>query len=248
MSDSKWRYGTTPLSAALNEQHAETARILLANGANLSSRDTLLNTPLHVASYFGMTSIVQEIMTTSPQKLNEQGYYPLDLALLRGHLETAQLLMGRTGIPNRVFFRTCHRGHLNTLKFMLEKTNQYNILQKSPVKWYNCTFLHIAIWRKYMAIAEYILEKNADINAIAKRSFTPLHCAVQAENYEAVPLLLRHGADINSVINTYRRIGLPPPISSAILFTDIFRDSTPSGSWKQMSQNGAAVGRTRGGC
>jgi Ankyrin repeats (3 copies) len=73
--------------------------------------------------------------------------------------------------------------------------------------------LHFAADKGDLARISEILAKGYDVNAFDVSHRTPLHDAVEHENFEAVELLLRSGADLNA--HDERFIGETPLAGSA---------------------------------
>jgi hypothetical protein len=61
-----------------------------------------------------------------------------------------------------------------------------------------CTLLHYACLHGKVAIAEYLIQKNADVNAQTKFGCTPIHWAAQQGSKEIFQLLIGKGANIRS--------------------------------------------------
>ncbi|MFP3027769.1 MAG: ankyrin repeat domain-containing protein [Wolbachia sp.] len=66
------------------------------------------------------------------------------------------------------------------------------------------TPLHIAVRYGHKEVAELLLNKGANVNAIERRKWTPLHTAVRYGHKEVAELLLDRGANVNAVDKTGR--------------------------------------------
>jgi ankyrin repeat protein len=64
--------------------------------------------------------------------------------------------------------------------------------------WGDTTPLLLAAQNDRTAIAEFLIQKGADVNASAKGGATPLHIAAQRNNRALAELLLAHKAKINA--------------------------------------------------
>ncbi|OAB82242.1 ankryin [Wolbachia endosymbiont of Laodelphax striatellus] len=63
------------------------------------------------------------------------------------------------------------------------------------------TPLHIAVRYVHKEVAELLLNKGANVNAVERRKWTPLHTAVKSGKVEVAELLLDRGANVNAVDN-----------------------------------------------
>lgn len=62
----------------------------------------------------------------------------------------------------------------------------------------DATALHDAVLRKCAAVAGFLLDNGADVNARKTNGLTPLHLAARNGDMPIIKLLLAHGADINA--------------------------------------------------
>jgi len=70
------------------------------------------------------------------------------------------------------------------------------------------TLLHAAVCTRNILCAQLLLEKNADVNAIDKNGFTPLHHAVRHKgNITMIQLLIDKKADVN--LKTHYTLATP---------------------------------------
>ncbi len=63
------------------------------------------------------------------------------------------------------------------------------------------TPLHIAVRYGHKEVAELLLNKGANVNAVERRKWTPLHTAVKSGKVQVAELLLDRGANVNAVDN-----------------------------------------------
>lgn len=116
-------------------------------------------------------------------------------------------------------------GNLDSVKTLLtahpELISAKNELGHSP--------LHSATYNGQTAVAEYLLSKGADINALTTSGSTPLHGAAFHNHPEAVKLLIAKGANLN-VANV---AGYMPLLSAAAAgHTEIVRTLIEAGADK----------------
>lgn len=124
------------------------------------------------AAAVGKTDRVLEILDNQPNLVDEyapDGFTPLGLASFFGHAEIVDLLLTRGANVN---------------------TASNNSQRVMP--------LHSAVASRHLAIAQALLDHNADVNAKQQDGFTPLHQAAHNGQLEMVELLLRHGASLDA--------------------------------------------------
>ena len=63
------------------------------------------------------------------------------------------------------------------------------------------TALHIAAWKGYAVVANYLIANGAEVNAKNNKGFTPLHMAAGYGRKDVVELLLANKADVNAKAN-----------------------------------------------
>lgn len=91
---SRNRNANTPLHAALAGRQAETAKLLIRQGADVNATDGSGYTPLHLAAHEGNAALVQLFLDAGadPQALTVAGQTPLDMAEAEGHTDVTNLL------------------------------------------------------------------------------------------------------------------------------------------------------------
>lgn len=86
--------GTTPLLLSLGLENEAIANYLINKGADINCSDRAGNRPIHLASYFGLTSTVKNLLINRAD-INirtEKGNLPLALAVNEGHREIIEIL------------------------------------------------------------------------------------------------------------------------------------------------------------
>jgi ankyrin repeat protein len=86
------------LSYAAKRGHKEIVELLIANGADVNTKDVVGMTPLHIAARRGHKEIV-ELLIDNGMDVNTKSYSgtPLDQAIRDKHPETADLLRKHGG-------------------------------------------------------------------------------------------------------------------------------------------------------
>ena len=128
----------TPLDVAIAEGKLEIAKFLFEKGGrpNLDVYRDRNETPVHWAAKFGHTAILKWVFTEggvlSLDMLNQddEGWFPLDHAIMSGELETVQLLWEIDGRPTLDMYRdgthtpvhsAAQSGYTKTLKWLFAK-------------------------------------------------------------------------------------------------------------------------------
>jgi ankyrin repeat protein len=160
--------GCLALQAAVDEDHVEIARMLLARKSEIPDVMT--------AAFAGDSARLTELlkMDESLVKLrNQDGMTPLQVAAREGHRDAVQTLIAAGA-------------NINTI-------DSPTRLYRSSRGW---TPLHYAVLAGKTDIAKLLLDKGAEVNPVDYRGrHTPLHLAAFAGNVELVTLLLEHKAD-----------------------------------------------------
>ena len=166
------------------------------------------------------------------------GHTPLDTALRFKHLKVCEILVEKGGAdPNRTscngttpFMIASHGGHLELVRLFKEKGGA-DVNKSTPAEpgppgggtggLERLTPLVIACQNGQVAVARYLAENGADVNALSGRGTTPLltFCEGWREGgggvqLEVVRLLLAGGARVNQVAADALRTALAPLLSS----------------------------------
>lgn len=198
--------GRTALHVAARAGRREVAQLLLAKGADLTALDQDSMTALHLAAFHGHRDLVDLLLASGADPLQMGGRYfrrtPLTLASSGGHVDVARRLLARSvgsGAPlsyGPALNAAAQEGHLSMVRLLLD--NGANP-KAEPGTW---TPLHaVARWGDHGAVAETLLAKGADANAIyiggTSDSETVLHIAAEWGRLEVVKVLLAAGADVS---------------------------------------------------
>ena len=121
------------------------------------------------AAALGRLDALSAALASDPAQVNAisaDGFTPLGLAAFFGQAEAARSLLDHGADPNIA---------------------SANAMRVAP--------LHSAVAAQQLAIAEALLQRGAQVNAVQADDFTPLHEAAQNGQVEMIALLLAHGAD-----------------------------------------------------
>jgi ankyrin len=198
------------------EDGVRVAELLLDSGADVNTRRTDNQTPLHVASYLGNVKIVRLLLDHGADleaAWGELGGKPLHLVSCRGYrsqedgVRVAQLLLDRGADVNtrRMDHQTplhvaSSFGNVEIVRLLLDHGADleaaWGDLGGKP--------LHRVSCREYRSqedgvrVAQLLLDRGAYVNTRRKDHQTPLHVASSFGNVEIVRLLLDHGADLEA--------------------------------------------------
>lgn len=208
-------YGLTTLHIAAWHGHADMARLLLANGAEVNAQagkvrtmfGSVINeawTPLHFAANGGHANAVRVLLEQGADvssRLYGDGYEPLHLAAFRSHKEVVELLIKHKAAINskdEVEKRTpllwaAARGHPEVVKLLLKHGADIRILDKDK----HSALSHAAAGN-HKAAAELLIGHGANVNAKDEFRWTVLHRAAFNGAKDAVELLISRGAQVSA--------------------------------------------------
>ena len=210
------RYGSSLLIIASAYRVLEVTELLLANGANIHTRDAFGNTPLHVVS----SGEVAELLVTNGADIhvkNNYGKTPLHYA---SSVEIAELLLTNGADVNTKDYdgNTPLHGASDARRVEVAElllANGADIHAKnnggnSPLHvvsndlvdklfLINPLYRDIHLYRVLSGeVAELLLANGADVNTKDYDGNTPLHWTSFNGHVEVTELLLANGADINT--------------------------------------------------
>jgi ankyrin repeat protein len=187
--------GETPLMVAARSGYPDVVELLLNKGANLNAHGTRGQTALmwavaqkhpavvkvliaHHADLNLKSDVWNEVMAVPPH-----GYLPYNKAIPHGG-ETALMFAARVG-------------DLESAKLLVAAGANVNDADAWGV-----SATTLAAHSGFGELLGFLLEKGADPNA-APNGFTALHEAIMRRDEEMVTALLEHGADANTLVQTW---------------------------------------------
>lgn len=217
--------GKTPLSLAYSKNNSVesvkiAASLLIANAAPLrgyysyfedsvKTRNPSLRfndgqTPLHFASIFGHTAIVQYLLERGAQTKAKDilGSTPLHEACRYGQTDIVQLLLQAEADPN-----SQDSLGKSPLLLVIDNSKRYSIYElllmnkanPNAKDMYGDTPLHIATMNGMDVQVLQLLQKyGADVNGRNKQGITPLALAIERQRKEHVEFFAKRGADIHA--------------------------------------------------
>jgi hypothetical protein len=162
-----------PLVLAADNGHVETAKLLLARGANVNAISGYDGTPLHAAVRKNNLDLIL-LMLSHGANINATGPgkgTPLDEAVNENKLELVRLLIAKGADVN------------------VKDDRQITPLLSAAV----------ADRDENAPIADFLIAHGADINAKNDSGESVLEIAVEGDRFEIVEQLIAHGADVNTV-------------------------------------------------
>ncbi|HWL63719.1 MAG TPA: ankyrin repeat domain-containing protein [Steroidobacteraceae bacterium] len=180
--------GSTPLQWAAFEGDVAEAKRLIAAGADVNATNNYGINAMLLAADIASTELIQLLLKhgVDPNTSNADGETPLHLVARAGNIEAAQAL----------------------LKAGAKVDPREKFGDQTPLMW--------AVVRRHPAMADFLLEQGADVNArsairdyqrvataesraksLDRGGFTPLIYAARENCRECIDVLLRHGADVN---------------------------------------------------
>jgi ankyrin repeat protein len=190
------RIGWTPLHVAAEKGESDKLETLIRAGADINARAANGQTALHIAASSGQYGIISLLLDrkANPNVKDKQGTTPVQLAI--GYDASAVRMLVAAGADPSDIFVASLVGRADLVKDFLQKDK--NLVKARA---YNgMTALHYAAQHGHVAVAEVLLARGADANAIdnERNKITPLHWAAGYAGKEMVALLLTHKADPNA--------------------------------------------------
>lgn len=235
--------GVTPLSLAYSQNDLESieiaSQLILHNAApergdfsffedairmrNPNFRFDEGQTPLHLATYLGKTSIVEYLLQigAKPSTKDSYGNTPLHIAVSEGRLQIAQLLINKGSDVNAkdalgntpLLLVNSQKNQLDIIKLLINSGADINVATA-----FGDTVLHNATLKgSNIAVLEYLIDNGATIDERNKNGNTPLAQAVANRNIEHIVFYAENGADIHAT-NIH---SITPLLSSFVYGIDV---------------------------
>jgi ankyrin repeat protein len=180
--------GSTPLQWAAFNGDVDEAKRLIAAGADVNATNNYGVNAMLLAADIASTGLIQLLLKhgVDPNTANADGETPLHLVARAGNIEAAKAL----------------------LKAGARVDPREKFGEQTPLMW--------AVTRRHPAMADFLLQNGADVNArsavrdyqrvataesraksLDRGGFTPLLYAARENCRECIDVLLKHGADVN---------------------------------------------------
>lgn len=195
--------GDPPLSYAADNNRAHAVAFLLdhckVNGKNRDGE-----TALHCAARQGHSAVVGVLLTAGKININARSKKkstPLLLAAYGGHMEVAQLLLGKGAdsavkdvAGKGVWYATALSGNWEFLKLLLDNNAPF----EHNFRPQNTSLVVEASKGNWEAVVQLLLEKELDVNAQDGSCAEALYKASRGGHEMIVRLLLERGVDIDA--------------------------------------------------
>ena len=242
------RENRTPLSVAVERRDGRSARALIEAGADIHHRQGGRQTPAVASIAMGGDLLRTVLSPTALQSVDADGRTMLHLAAIAGNAEAVGIIISEEEKLRGNNLKTPDGKGKTALDLALEAVDSkahFEVAEKlilagavsaSPVydhlapavrsSNYNTRIgdgiapLHFAAGEGYSGMAQYLLDKNVDINVKNASGTTPLHEAARSGNILIMELLLQRGADVRAQDakgNTPLHIGVPAASHQAAL-------------------------------
>ena len=195
--------GWTPLHHAAFNGHASTIDLLLQKGAFVDAEDGSARSPLMLAASQGHEKAVERLLQcgANANLSTSSSMSPLNQALLKDHLGAAKFLLdagashtGRDRCGFAPLFVACSRS-IQTVNLLIDAKADVTEDLVGRI-----TALHLASHSGNVPLLERLLELNLSVDLPERgkdNGYSPLARAIDAQQEEAVSLLLARGANPN---------------------------------------------------
>uniref|UniRef100_A0A1B0DFA4 Uncharacterized protein n=1 Tax=Phlebotomus papatasi TaxID=29031 RepID=A0A1B0DFA4_PHLPP len=199
------------LHTAVQDKDFETIRNLLSDNVGIVNSKLGDWTPLHLAAFNGDLSIVEFLI----QKIEEQniskedgidhpsndGFTPLHAASSNGHLDVVMFLISQGANVQAVndegwtiLHAAAQNGCLPVVQYLIDSI-MFNVNIHDQK---NDTPLHTAAFHGKQHVVEFLLRRQANINAVNVIGITPTFSAALNNNQDIVYFLLDSGAKVTT--------------------------------------------------
>ncbi|XP_041969266.1 uncharacterized protein LOC121726098 [Aricia agestis] len=177
-------------------------KFLIANGLDIESKDMDGQSPLFMAVRNGKMDIVKyfiEDKKLSIDNVDNSGRTILHVAALAGHNIIIEYLLGKNAnvsVKDRNGYSPVHfaiiRNHTKAAITLLQKESNVDLNEVCG----GFTPLHVAAEHGHLDVVNYLIGRNANINAKNDNNWIPLHGAALKGHADVVKVLLLNGSEV----------------------------------------------------
>jgi ankyrin repeat protein len=180
--------GTTPLQAALNQDHNDTADLLRAAGAGGGAAPA-------VEDYSWLDYLMGGTETASPADTFYDAAREGDMAKVKSMLADDPSLVNshESYLALVPLHGACYGGRLEMVKFLISKGADVNARSRE-----GSAPIVEAVAKNDVEITRYLVAHGADVNTADNNGKTPLHWAAERGRVEVARFLIQKGAKVNA--------------------------------------------------
>ncbi|KAH9035978.1 ankyrin repeat-containing domain protein [Lactarius hengduanensis] len=179
---------------AKSHAKADTVRLLIGHGADVTAQDETKSTPLHLAASFGSAETVRLLIKHGADVTAQDGNFrtPLHLASFRDE----DLVNEHGQLDREKLSQAKSDDKADTVQLLI--LHGADVISRDDT---HSTPLHLASSKGSVESVELLIQHGADVDARNGSQSTPLHLAASshlAVEGNIVRLLLKHGANIDA--------------------------------------------------
>ncbi|MHC4425345.1 MAG: ankyrin repeat domain-containing protein [Planctomycetota bacterium] len=184
----------TALHRTAMSGHKNVAEFLLAKGAEVNARDSVVASALHYAADKGHKEIAELLIGSGADvnAKNKSGETPLHYAARNGHKDIAELLVEK-GATISDIYEAAYVGDMAKVRVFIQEG-----VDVSAVDSRGWTPLYVAAQAGHTDVVEVLIAHGANVNIENNQGKTPLHLAAQDGHIDVIELLIANGADVSA--------------------------------------------------
>jgi ankyrin repeat protein len=206
------------LMVAARNGLVETARTLLAAGAEVDRADNRGGTALHLAARHGHVQVMRVLLEAGAEVDRRggqeyKGPLPLYLAAAYGHVEAMRVLLeagadarSTADIGTTALHGAASRGQVEAMRVLLQAGAEVDQVDSK-----GCSALHLASYSGRVDAIRLLVQRGADPNRASTNGSTPLSVARTKLQYAAAQALEQLGATQSNVPAPPPPPHIPPP-------------------------------------